>query len=189
MKVSNISNRAWTFATGLVLGFSLLVSDDSRCPHKREAFLKSLHVLKHLKRLSPQAEKYYNILSSFHVAIKAYNERANQAKTEHCGVLVDRVFVPDTAVDADDTETITTQLPSPDMLVDFTSANWCSELPMATVSDPAPMDPTLFTGNDIIMRMLWESDRYAMEYPECALADADLDLHPSISLLDHTVPC
>ncbi|KAF2031998.1 hypothetical protein EK21DRAFT_19689, partial [Setomelanomma holmii] len=67
--------KAWLFATGLVLGFSLLERNITNSSERRAAFVKSLHVLGELKRLSPQAEQYYGILLNFHQAIKMYTEQ------------------------------------------------------------------------------------------------------------------
>lgn len=136
---------------------------------RRAAFLKSLHVLKYLKRLSPQAEQYFQILSNFHVAIKAYKERTKSTQKAGGGLLVDRVFLPDLVGNLEG-EPLATQLPSPDVTVDDFSIDWCNDPPLDIISDPtAPVDPMLFGENDIILRMLWESDRCAANLLECDL--------------------
>lgn len=136
-----------------------------------------------LKRLSPQAEQYYSILSSFHQAIKAYKEQLHREKRPSRANLVDRVFLPDMAPDFDGPEFITTQLPSPDLTVlDSSSVEWPNELSLDALDDMVPIDPALIGNNDVIMRMLWESDRYAMDYSDCMLPDADMSLEPPIQV-------
>ncbi|KAF3038469.1 hypothetical protein E8E12_003322 [Didymella heteroderae] len=167
--------KAWVFATGLVLGFSLLTEDTTHTLERRTAFLKSLHVLGDLKHLSPQAEQYYGILSSFHQAIKVYNERTQRKKRASRGTLVDCVFLPEGASVINEPEAaIATQLPSPEMTMqDISSAEWLDSLPLDGLNDIEPINPTSIGDNDIIMRMLWESERYAMDYPAGMLPDAE----------------
>ncbi|KAH6637944.1 hypothetical protein C7974DRAFT_390570 [Boeremia exigua] len=166
--------KAWIFATGLVLGFSLLVEDAVNYSERRTAFLKSLHVLGELRNLSPQAEQYYGILSSFHQAIKVYKDRTHRKKRASRGTLVDCVFLPEGAGDSNEPDIIATQLPSPEMTMqDISSADWLDNLPLDTLNDIEPVDSTLMGDNDIIMRMLWESERYAMDYPAGMLPDAE----------------
>lgn len=156
-----------------MLGFSLLVEDTTNTSERRTAFLKSLHVLGELKHLSPQAEQYHGILSNFHQAIKAYKERLQRQRRTPRATLVDCVFLPDDAADVNEPEAIATQLPSPEMTMqDLSSAEWIDSLPIDVLSDMGPVDPTLMGDNDIIMRMLWESERYAMDYPAGMLPDA-----------------
>ena len=175
-------DRAWLFATGLVLGFSLLVEDATSATERRTAFTKSLRVLGELKHLSPQAEQYYNILSSFHQAIKAYKERIQHKKRASRGTLVDCVFLPDGIDDINEPEAGAAQLPSPEMTMqDVSSGDWLDSLPLDTFNDPEPMDPLLMGDNDVIMRMLWESEKFALDYPVGMLPDADIDITASMS--------
>ncbi|KAH7095838.1 hypothetical protein FB567DRAFT_41482 [Paraphoma chrysanthemicola] len=177
--------KAWMFATGLVLGFSLLAEDASNNPGRRTAFLKSLHVLGKLKHLSPQAEQYYNILSSFHQAIKAYQEQQHRNKHASRVNLVDRVFLPEEGAGFDEPEIIATQLPSPEMTIqDSASVDWLNNIPFDALNEISPVDPALIGENDVIMRMLWESDRYVTDYPAGMLpdADADMSLEPSVAV-------
>ncbi|KAL5382440.1 hypothetical protein DPSP01_006539 [Paraphaeosphaeria sporulosa] len=171
--------KAWIFATGLVLGFSLLVEDGPNFAQKRAAFLKSLHVLGELKRMSPQAEQYYNILMSFHQSIKSYREQLDREKQESRPTLVDCVFLTDFTADLNDAEHIATQLPSPDTtLLEPSLAEWPLELDQmgAVANDVGPIDPALMGDNDIIMRMLWDVDRYAGEYLDPLLPEVDVGL-------------
>lgn len=158
-----------------MLGFSLLVEDSTNTSERRTAFLKSFHVLGELRHLSPQAEQYYEILSSFHQAIKAYKERMHRKKRASRETLVDCVFLPDGTGDTNEPEAaIATQLPSPEMTMqDISSAEWLDSLPLDGLNDIESVDPALMGDNDIIMRMLWESERYAMDYPAGMLPDAE----------------
>ncbi|KAJ4293702.1 hypothetical protein N0V90_008986 [Kalmusia sp. IMI 367209] len=179
-----IPNWAWIFATGLVLGFSLLVEDGNDFPQKRTAFLKSLHVLGELKRMSPQAEQYYHILLSFHQSIKTYREQLNRERQEHRETLVDRVFLTDFTDHFEDVEHITTQLPSPNATVlESSLAEWPTELDhMGSLNAIAPIDPALMGDNDVIMRMLWDVDRYAGEYVDPLLPDTRMSLDASAQI-------
>lgn len=184
-KTSLTNTRAWIFATGLVLGFSLLVDDAADLPERRTAFLKSLHVLGELRHLSPQAEQYYGILSSFHQAIKAYKERSHRKKRASRGTLVDCVFLPDGTGDVNEHEAIATQLPSPEMTMqDISSADWLDSLSLDMSNETEPVDLTLMGDNDIIMRMLWESERYAMDYPAGMLPDMESNIDSSVQNVD-----
>lgn len=168
-----------------MLGFSLLTEDTTHTTERRTAFLKSLHVLGELKHLSPQAEQYYGILSSFHQAIKAYNERAQRKKRASRGALVDCVFLPEGVGDNQAPDAaIATQLPSPEMTMqDLSSVDWLDSLPLDGLNEIEPVDPTLMGDNDIIMRMLWESERYAMDYPAGMLPDVEDASTQSIATL------
>jgi hypothetical protein len=78
--------------------------------------------------------------------------------------LVDRVFLPNIISDLYESE-ITTQLPTPNITaLHSLSTGWANELSFSALDDTSPIDPTLLGENDVIMRMLWESDSYAMEY-------------------------
>lgn len=174
-----ILNRAWVFATGLVLGFSLLAEVGNSFAQKRAAFLKSLHVLGELKRMSPQAEQYYNILMSFHQSIKSYREQLDREKQESRPTLVDCIFLADFTADVDDAEHIATQLPSPDTtLLEPSWADWPLEFDQlgAVANDVGPIDPALMGDNDIIMRMLWDVDKYACAYIDPLLPNVDMGL-------------
>lgn len=91
------------------------------------------------------------------------------------GTLVDCVFLPDGTGDTNEPEAaIATQLPSPEMTMqDISSAEWLDSLPLDGLNDIESVDPALMGDNDIIMRMLWESERYAMDYPAGMLPDAE----------------
>lgn len=71
--------KAWVFAAGLVLGFSLLV-DSAKKPDSDGAFLSSQRILQHLGRFSPLAAQYHHILTTFSDAIYAYREQLNHER-------------------------------------------------------------------------------------------------------------
>ncbi|KAL1593330.1 hypothetical protein SLS60_010938 [Paraconiothyrium brasiliense] len=179
--------RAWIFATGLVLGFSLLVEDSHSFVQKRAAFLQSLHVLGELKRMSPQAEQYYNILLSFHQSIKSYREQLTREKQKSRPTLVDRIFLTDFTAELDEAEHIATQLPSPDTIVlDPSLAVWPMDFDhlSSAANNVGPIDPALMGDNDVIMRMLWDVDRYAGTCLDPLLPDEGMGLDCSAQVED-----
>ncbi|KAH0345818.1 hypothetical protein KCU83_g7689, partial [Aureobasidium melanogenum] len=71
--------KAWMFAAGLVLGFAIYVDDAVRRDIE-EAFTEVRNVLKKLSDLSPQAEEYFEILSSFSDAINAHRDELSRKR-------------------------------------------------------------------------------------------------------------
>ncbi|KAG9943610.1 hypothetical protein KCU85_g8549, partial [Aureobasidium melanogenum] len=71
--------KAWMFAAGLVLGFAIYVDDAVRRDIE-EAFSEVRNVLRKLSDLSPQAEEYYEILSSFSDAINAHRDELSRKR-------------------------------------------------------------------------------------------------------------
>ncbi|KAG9520784.1 hypothetical protein KCV07_g4155, partial [Aureobasidium melanogenum] len=71
--------KAWMFAAGLVLGFAIYVDDAVRRDIE-EAFSEVRNVLKKLSGLSPQAEEYFEILSSFSDAINAHRDELSRKR-------------------------------------------------------------------------------------------------------------
>ncbi|TDZ53797.1 putative transcriptional regulatory protein [Colletotrichum trifolii] len=72
--------KAWLFAAGLILGFSLL---DVAAPWSRNsnaAFRNTLRVLEFLGKLSPQAGQYHRVLTSFSQALETYRRRSAGAR-------------------------------------------------------------------------------------------------------------
>lgn len=67
------------FAAGLVLGFAIYVDDAVRRDIE-EAFSEVRNVLRKLSDLSPQAEEYYEILSSFSDAINAHRDELSRKR-------------------------------------------------------------------------------------------------------------
>ncbi|KAH8812748.1 putative C6 transcription factor, partial [Xylogone sp. PMI_703] len=66
--------KAWVFAAGLVLGFSIFVEGELRCDME-EAFASSCAVLKTLAKLSPQADHYHDLLTQLSDAISNYRRQ------------------------------------------------------------------------------------------------------------------
>jgi hypothetical protein len=92
--------------------------------------------------------------------------------------------LPEVTDEFNQPETDAAQLPSPEMTMqDVSSADWLDSLPLDTFNDPEPMDPLLMGDNDVIMRMLWESERFALDYPAGMLPDTDIGITASIQSL------
>lgn len=83
--------RAWVFAAGLVLGFSLFPQEEAR--HDIEdAFTKSRLILETLAELSPQAKHYHEILSNFAEAISKYQQRIAYERQHTTSQYVNQIF-------------------------------------------------------------------------------------------------
>lgn len=80
----NVSvSRAWIFAAGLVLGFSLLSLPDplvNTGSDLKRSFAHSRQLLDKLSRLSPQARRFHEILSHFSDALEWYE---GQRRRQH----------------------------------------------------------------------------------------------------------
>lgn len=86
-------HRAWAFAAGLVLGFSLL-ADDPSDGDTREAFRGAQHVLRTLGRLSAQAAQYHQILAAFAEAIDVYRrQKRSEQRHESRVPFVEQILV------------------------------------------------------------------------------------------------
>lgn len=85
------NKRAWVFAAGLVLGFSLL-ADDASDGDTREAFRGSQHVLHTIGRLSAQAAQYHQILSAFSEAIDIYRRQKRSERNESRVPFVEQIL-------------------------------------------------------------------------------------------------
>jgi hypothetical protein len=166
---------------------------------RRDGFLHSLQVLEKLKRLSPQAEQYYGILTNFSQAIDAYKEQQrHRMKQAQRGSLVDQLFLPPNnhrMMMVNNYHDIygnqgagspgmglgtTTQLPTPaDMTtttgLDPSSPSTWTVDNMGSFGDMLPAADTTLNGEgDVIMRMLW--DGYGVDYPDFMLAQTDMEL-------------
>ncbi|KAK8189936.1 uncharacterized protein BKA78DRAFT_296209 [Phyllosticta capitalensis] len=71
--------KAWIFAAGLVLGFSIFAQSDANFDIE-DAFNEARKVLQFLARLSPQAEHYFEILSNFSEAIGKHRQQLAHQK-------------------------------------------------------------------------------------------------------------
>ncbi|KAL5869311.1 hypothetical protein ACKVWC_010057 [Pyricularia oryzae] len=172
--------KAWIFATGLVLGFSLLVDEAKEAAdasERREAFRSSLHILGELKRLSPQAGQYFGILSNFRDAIEQYRQRLLQEKREVSsqGSLVDRIFSPLPSISVADKygqlqhpqqpqqqqeEQLVglSQMPTPEMtILDDEIATWLGEGSLSFDGVGGGEQQWMTSGDqDVIMRLIWD---------------------------------
>ncbi|KAB8239694.1 uncharacterized protein BDW43DRAFT_258899 [Aspergillus alliaceus] len=86
--------KAWLFAAGLVLGFSLL-AEAQTTSEIRDAFYGACRLLGSLGHLSPQAAQYHRILTSFSEAIDVYRERLRSERYESRTPFVERILTLD----------------------------------------------------------------------------------------------
>ena len=71
--------RAWMFAAGLILGFSMFAQGETKF-EMDAAFNGAREVLKKLSENSPQAEHYYEILTGFADAIQRHRQHLSREK-------------------------------------------------------------------------------------------------------------
>lgn len=96
---NGVSYRAWAFAAGLILGFSLFVYDDIESRTETEtAFQNAKHVLQYLSSLSPLAKQYDEILTSFAEAIANHRRQTSSARQRIADRYIDYVFDLDNIV-------------------------------------------------------------------------------------------
>ncbi|RAQ46321.1 hypothetical protein AFGD_000634 [Aspergillus flavus] len=91
--------KAWLFAAGLVLGFSLL-AEGQTTSEICDAFHGACRLLGSLGHLSPQAAQYHRILTSFSEAIDVYRERLRRERHESRTPFVERILTLDPSSDA-----------------------------------------------------------------------------------------
>ncbi|KAM5359171.1 hypothetical protein ACJZ2D_014669 [Fusarium nematophilum] len=84
--------QAWILAAGLVLGFSLLLPPENRHPEGSAAFASAQTVLRRLSRLSPQAQRNWEILASFSEVILSYNNKLRPDHDRAEGLLLERIL-------------------------------------------------------------------------------------------------
>ncbi|KAE8320305.1 hypothetical protein BDV41DRAFT_559749 [Aspergillus transmontanensis] len=90
--------KAWLFAAGLVLGFSLL-AEGQTTSEICDAFHGARRLLGSLGHLSPQAAQYHRILTSFSEAIDVYRERLRRERHESRTPFVERILTLDPSSD------------------------------------------------------------------------------------------
>ncbi|KAI5363670.1 hypothetical protein Slin15195_G093230 [Septoria linicola] len=86
--------KAWMFAAGLLLGFSMFAQADP----VREvdgAFQNAIAVLERLGVVSPQARHYYEILSTLSDAIMARREQLGRERRKKSNQYVSQIFTAD----------------------------------------------------------------------------------------------
>ncbi|KAE8382977.1 hypothetical protein BDV26DRAFT_277672 [Aspergillus bertholletiae] len=91
--------KAWLFAAGLVLGFSLL-AEGQATSEICDAFHGACRLLGSLGHLSPQAAQYHRILTSFSEAIDVYRERLRRERHESRTPFVERILTLDPSGDS-----------------------------------------------------------------------------------------
>ncbi|KIW17522.1 hypothetical protein PV08_04716 [Exophiala spinifera] len=89
--------KAWVFAAGLVLGFSMFAQGESPFDMD-ESFNGAREVLKKLAEHSPQAEHYYDILIGFADAIQRHRQHLSREKRRASGKYVNRILSLDVNV-------------------------------------------------------------------------------------------
>ena len=90
-----MDDRAWMFAAGLLLGFSLFAQGNSSGKETEDAFHEAREVLKKIAELSPQAGHYFQILTSFSDAIASYQQKLSQEKKQKASQYMDQIFTRD----------------------------------------------------------------------------------------------
>lgn len=158
MRVSNSIFRAWLFAAGLVLGFSLLAPDVP--PNRGKAFHNALRVLDFLGHLSPQAAQYHRLLTSFSQAIDSFKTNS-PIEQHHAGApYVERLLSFNLAESPETHRTgETSQLRegighgrSPEQSGRASDA--ISDL--GDQPDLLSFDPTVSGGEDLMLSLLWD---------------------------------
>ncbi|KAJ9617811.1 uncharacterized protein PV06_06239 [Exophiala oligosperma] len=89
--------KAWVFAAGLVLGFSMFAQGESPFDMD-ESFNGAREVLKKLAEHSPQAEHYYEILTGFADAIQRHRQHLSREKRRASNKYVNRILSLDVNV-------------------------------------------------------------------------------------------
>ncbi|EXJ53745.1 uncharacterized protein A1O5_12994 [Cladophialophora psammophila CBS 110553] len=91
--------KAWVFAAGLVLGFSMFVQGESRFDMD-DSFNNAREVLRNLSVHSPQAEHYYEILSGFADVIQRHRQHLSREKRRFKNKYVDQILTLDVSPSA-----------------------------------------------------------------------------------------
>ncbi|EPE35128.1 Zn2/Cys6 DNA-binding protein [Glarea lozoyensis ATCC 20868] len=86
--------KAWIFAAGLVLGFTLFVNVEVE-PNLEKAFTGVRDVLKKLSHQSPQAEHYHDVLISFSEAISKRRQQIARERRRVTSQYLDQILVID----------------------------------------------------------------------------------------------
>ncbi|OCT46039.1 putative Fungal specific transcription factor [Cladophialophora carrionii] len=86
--------KAWIFAAGLVLGFSMFAQGDSRFDMD-DSFSNAREVLRSLSAESPQAEHYYEILMGFADVIQRRRQHLSRGRRSSRNKYVDQILTFD----------------------------------------------------------------------------------------------
>ena len=87
--------RAWVFAAGLVLGFSLFVQGTGSTNEIEEAYDAAREVLKKISYLSPQARHYHERLTHFSEATAKHQKRHVEQRRKSLNPYVSQIFTID----------------------------------------------------------------------------------------------
>ncbi|KAH9209786.1 hypothetical protein DL95DRAFT_343897 [Leptodontidium sp. 2 PMI_412] len=124
--------KAWVFAAGLVLGFTLFANIEVSS-EVENAFTGVRDVLKKLSHQSPQAEHYHDVLSSFSEAIIKRRKQIAQERRRATSQYVDRILVLDVQNDQQQQQTSPISADADFSRIDADSIEnwWNSEFPFA----------------------------------------------------------
>ncbi|KAK0118323.1 hypothetical protein ONS95_012618 [Cadophora gregata] len=124
--------KAWIFAAGLVLGFTLFANIEVSS-EVENAFTGVRDVLKKLSLQSPQAEHYHDVLSSFSEAIIKRRKQIAQERRRATSQYVDRILVLDVQSDQQQQQTspISADADFSRIEADSIEKWWNSEFPFA----------------------------------------------------------
>ncbi|KAF6837664.1 hypothetical protein CMUS01_04934 [Colletotrichum musicola] len=150
--------KAWLFAAGLILGFSLL--DSAAGINNRSAFRNTLRLLEFLGRLSPQAGQYHRVLTSFSQALDTFKSQSATGRRPSAPY-VERLLSFDTIGSAQKRQhTPLSQSVGPSTF--FESSQQTTMMQDVVSEDSLPVqsgfDPLDFGGEDLILSLLWEGE-------------------------------
>ncbi|KXH33283.1 hypothetical protein CSIM01_03197 [Colletotrichum simmondsii] len=150
--------KAWLFAAGLVLGFSLLAPD---VPQNRgKAFHNALRVLDFLGHLSPQAAQYHRLLTSFSQAIDSFKTNSPVDQHRAGAPYVERLLSFNLA-ESPETHRIgeTSQLRESighDRSPERSGRAGDAIVDLGDQPDLLSFDPTASGGEDLMLSLLWD---------------------------------
>ncbi|KAF6822758.1 C6 transcription factor [Colletotrichum plurivorum] len=167
--------KAWLFAAGLILGFSLL--DSAAGVNNRSAFRNTLRLLEFLGRLSPQAGQYHRVLTSFSQALDTFKSQSAPGRRSSA-LYVERLLSFDTIGSAQKRQqTPLSQSAGPSTL--FESSQQTTMMQDVVSEDSLPVqsgfDPLDFGGEDLILSLLWEGE--GTIFPEPGSLDGSLAIY------------
>ncbi|KAK6206467.1 hypothetical protein LQW54_007760 [Pestalotiopsis sp. IQ-011] len=158
--------KAWIFAAGLVLGFCLLSGDASN-GQAGEAFDGSRKVLAWLGQLSPQAQQYHEILTSFSDAIATYKAKLAREKERSKVPLVEKILSLEPAGGLhDQQDTASSMLDGVDATLSLPEAPDSETTPTSwsdILGTQSSLDFPIPSGEDeVMLNLFW--DGYAMNF-------------------------
>lgn len=169
-----------------MLGFSLLVEEEG-WPNTRDDLSHVRETLQKLARLSPQAEQYYDILTSFSSAIELYRQQVLAQQKPPVNPYVEKIMTFGADRDASSSSgwnggnqsqfQTSGLLNTPDSSETHEdSATMFSGEPFGILEDMSGF--TTQVGDDIGLQLIWDS--YTMQLPDFNFGDAEIQ--PSLGL-------